>query len=368
MVNSKAISVIVVLIIIGAIGGYYYVGSQRSTPTTPTAPTTQSEMITVPSIMTVTTESTMSGATQFSSSTQALATGPVMITVSGAFALYPLMVTWGEAYKSINPNVQVQVSAGGAGKGMSDVLGGLVDIGMVSRNISQAELQRGAYPIEVARGGVVAIINPSNPVLAQILSRGLSQSILTGIFIDGNVTTWGQAIGQPPSPNAPLQLSDKIDVYTRSDSSGAASSWAGYLGKTQEDLIGVGVFGDTGMLEAVQTDNLGIGFVNLPYAYDNATGKQIAGIVVAPLDLKNNGALDSSEKFYDTRQALSSAVASGVYPVRTDLYLVTKGKPTGAVKALMIWILSYGQKVVVAQGFVQLSATVIAREMAQLGS
>jgi phosphate transport system substrate-binding protein len=367
VVSKKLIAVIVVVIIVGAIGGYYYVGSQGSTATTQSETTIAQQS--TQSSMTGVTESTITPSTQLTSSTQTMPLGQVTIAVSGAFAIYPLMVTWAQEYHSINPNVQIEVSAGGAGKGMSDVLGGLVDIGMVSRNISQAELQKGAYPIEIVKGGVVAIVSPSNPVLAQVLSRGLSKSILEEIFVYGNVTTWGQAIGQPPTPNGPVQLSDKIDVYTRSDSSGAATSWAAYLGnKAQEDLVGVGVYGDTGILEAVQTDPNGIGYVNLPYAYDNSTGKQVSGIVVVPLDLKNNGIIDSRENFYATRQDVSNAVATGLYPVRTDDFLVTKGKPTGATEAFLIWILSDGQKYVTPEGFVQLPSTVIAQELARLQS
>jgi len=367
VVNTKIIaSIVVVLIVIGAIGAYYYVGTSGSGATSQGESAAQS---------TQSTESTTGGViapvltqTLFTSSTQSTSPLQGSIAVSGAFAIYPLMVTWGEQFQSLNPSVQVQVSAGGAGKGMSDVLGGLVDIGMVSRNITQVELQRGAYPVEVAKGGVVAVVNPSNPVLAQILSRGLSKPTLAGIFIDGNVTTWGQAIGESSASNAPAQFSDKIDAYTRSDSAGAATSWAAYFGKTQQDLVGVGVFGDTGMLQAVETDPLGIGFVNLPYAYDNSTGSQVKGIVVVPLDLKNNGVLDTSENFYATLRGVSSAVATGAYPIRTDLYLVTKGKPTGTVKVFILWILTVGQKDVVPEGFVQLPSSVIAQEVAQLQS
>ena len=48
------------------------------------------------------------------------------ITVSGAFALYPMMVAWAEEYQNIHPGVRIDVSAGGAGKGMADTLGGAV--------------------------------------------------------------------------------------------------------------------------------------------------------------------------------------------------------------------------------------------------
>ena len=40
-----------------------------------------------------------------------------------------------------------------------------------------------------------------------------------------------------------------------------------FLGKKQEDLLGIGVFGDPGLNEAVRKDALGIGFNNINYAY-----------------------------------------------------------------------------------------------------
>ena len=57
------------------------------------------------------------------------------LSLSGAFALYPLAVVWAEEFQKLNPDVKVDVSAGGAGKGMTDVLAGVVDFGMVSREV-----------------------------------------------------------------------------------------------------------------------------------------------------------------------------------------------------------------------------------------
>ena len=54
-----------------------------------------------------------------------------IITISGAFALYPLMVRWGEEYSNLHPGVQFDISAGGAGKGMTDALSGAVAIWIV---------------------------------------------------------------------------------------------------------------------------------------------------------------------------------------------------------------------------------------------
>ena len=56
------------------------------------------------------------------------------LSFSGAFALYPMAVKWSEEFKKVHPDVKIDISAGGAGKGMTDVLNNMVDIGMVSRS------------------------------------------------------------------------------------------------------------------------------------------------------------------------------------------------------------------------------------------
>ena len=66
------------------------------------------------------------------------------LSLSGAFALYPLAVEWADEFKKNNPDVRVDVSAGGAGKGMTDVLAGMVDFGMVSREVYPPEIEKGA--------------------------------------------------------------------------------------------------------------------------------------------------------------------------------------------------------------------------------
>src|SRR5581483_9823041 len=50
------------------------------------------------------------------------------ISISGAFGLYPISVKWAEEFRKIHPGVRFDISAGGAGKGISDALGGMVDL------------------------------------------------------------------------------------------------------------------------------------------------------------------------------------------------------------------------------------------------
>jgi len=60
--------------------------------------------------------------------------------------LYPLAVKWEKPSSKYNPNVKLDISAGGAGKGMTDVLAGAVDLGMVSREIDKAEKAKALFP------------------------------------------------------------------------------------------------------------------------------------------------------------------------------------------------------------------------------
>lgn len=155
--------------------------------------------------------------------------GSTTITISGAFALYPMMVKWTEEYQKLHPDVHFDVSAGGAGKGMSDVLNGAVDIAMVSREVRSEETDQGAIPVAVVKDAVVAVVNADNPVLDDLLAAGLTPEKSGGVWITGDITTWGELAG--------TDNSDPISVYTRANSSGAAEMWALYSGGEAQEYL-----------------------------------------------------------------------------------------------------------------------------------
>ena len=283
------------------------------------------------------------------------------ISLSGAFALYPLAVKWADEFKKIHPEVKIDISAGGAGKGMTDALSKMVDIGMVSREINSEEVKKGAFAIAVAKDAVVPTISAQNPVLTDILAKGLKKDAANNIFVTGKYKTWGQAVGT--KSGAPLH------VYTRSDACGAGETWATYFGKKQDDLLGVGVYGDPGVALAVKKDVVGIGYNNIAYAYDAKSRKPNPGSRVIPLDLNNNGKLDADENFYNTLDEVVNAIATGKYPSppARDLYFVTKGKPTSKVVTEFIkWILTDGQKFVLESGYINLSKDKLEKETAKI--
>jgi phosphate transport system substrate-binding protein len=271
------------------------------------------------------------------------------VTISGAFALYPMAVKWAEEFRKINPDVHIDISAGGAGKGMTDVLSGTADIGLVSRDINPIEIKKGAFPIAVTKDAVVPTMSAGNPILNELKTKGIKRDAMVNLWVNGKAKTWGQATGI--KSNAP------IHVYTRSDASGAAETWGKYLGVKQEDLLGVGVFGDPGVATAVKKDPVAIGYNNIVYVYDSKTKKQTNGVMVVPLDLNKNGKIDADENFYDTIDDLIAAIGSGKYPSppARDLYFVTKGKPSNRVLSAFInFVLTKGQTYVHESGYINI--------------
>jgi phosphate transport system substrate-binding protein len=284
------------------------------------------------------------------------------IRVSGAWALYPMMVKWGEEYRKLHPRVRVDISAGGAGKGVADALTGLVNVGMVSREIAQEEIKQGAFYVPVVKDAVFPIMNDENPVFQKGWSaKGIKRQTFIDLWIKGKDLTWGKVAGNDSKY--------KVHAYTRSDSCGAAETWAQYLGgKNQEDLQGIGVYGDPGLAEAVRKDFLGIGYNNLNYAYDFKTGLPPKGLRIVPIDLNENGRIDPEEDLKTKNRAIQ-AIASGIYPSppTRDLYLLMKDNPKGLTKEFIRWILAEGQKYVEEIGYIKLTKTQVSFALKKLG-
>ncbi|MCF8364140.1 MAG: PstS family phosphate ABC transporter substrate-binding protein [Bacteroidales bacterium] len=284
------------------------------------------------------------------------------ISISGAFALYPITARWAEEFRKINPDLRIDISAGGAGKGMADALSGMVDLGMFSRGISPSEKEKGVWWLAVTRDAVLPTVNAKNPLIAQLLETGISPKVFQGIYFEQSIKSWDQCPG--------LQgLQKNINIFTRSDACGAAQMWAEFLGTNQESLAGIGVFGDPGMADAVKGDPLGMGYNNVVYVYDINTRLKYPGLEVIPIDINANGRIDQEEDFYESLDLVMGAIAENKYPSppARDLYFVAAKKPNSpAVKAFLKWILTEGQQFVHEAGYVKLSDTVIARGINKL--
>ena len=127
--------------------------------------------------------------------------------------------------------------------------------------------------------------------------------------------------------------------------------------------------GDPGIADAVKKDVDGIGFNNTQYIFDMQTGNKIQGIDILPLDVNENGKIDSAENFYTNLNSVEEAVLNGNYPsppVR-DLYFVCKRKPTNQlILDYFKWVLTDGQQYIKDAGYIPLPDDVIKEQLKKL--
>lgn len=104
------------------------------------------------------------------------------ISVVGSTSIGPLMEKLAEAYKELNPDVQIDITANGSSAGMTAAIEGTADIGMASRELKdeeKAELNSDA----IALDGIAVVINKDNSV------EDLSLDQVKEVF-QGKTTDW----------------------------------------------------------------------------------------------------------------------------------------------------------------------------------
>lgn len=279
------------------------------------------------------------------------------IAISGAFALYPLAVKWAEEFQKLNPDVIIDVTAGGTGKGVTDVLSETAEIGMCGRDLNENEIMQGAWAVAVTKDAVLASGNTQNPVLTDIFKKGISKEQFAKIYAE-QAKTWGEIVG---NDNA-----TKIEVYKRSDAGGVTESWSKFLGIDQDELKGIGIFGDPGVAEAVKKAPNGIGFNNTLYVFDAKTRLPYPGITPLPIDIDGNGNLEPKENVYQNLDTLINAINDGRFPSppARNLFLFTKGKPKNEIAIIFIkWVLTDGQKFCKESGYINLPQSTLDAEL-----
>jgi phosphate transport system substrate-binding protein len=281
-----------------------------------------------------------------------------IIKISGANALQPMMEIWVKEYQKLHPEIQIDVSGGGAGKGMTEALAGVVDIGMYSKDVTSNDITNGVFWVSVASDAVVVTMNSQNPVKDTVLMKGVTKAQLQDIFIhiydNRTIKTWGDFIGDS---NASTQ---RIWVFTRQDSCGAAEMWAKYLGPYLQDNLTAAAdaaqIEDAGVRTAIQGNKNSIGYNNINTVYDIQTKLPYPGILPIPLDLNENGMIDQNESFYNNSADIVNAIRNHIYPwpPARNLHLVTEGNFSGMVKDFVQWILTDGQQYVEISGYLKL--------------
>jgi phosphate transport system substrate-binding protein len=85
------------------------------------------------------------------------------INISGSTSLKPLMDELVKSFRSLQPNVTVNVGGGGSGQGYSDAKDNVTDFGMISDDFN-AEKAPGCTFYTVCKDGIAVIVHKDNPL------------------------------------------------------------------------------------------------------------------------------------------------------------------------------------------------------------
>jgi phosphate transport system substrate-binding protein len=246
------------------------------------------------------------------------------LRVTGSTTVFPIAQAAADAYMEKNLKADIQVSGGGSGVGVQAIGEGTTDIGMSSREITDAEKAKypDLVPIDVATDAVVIIVNPSNPVTSLTLDQ------IRGIY-NGTYQGWNSVGGSLTYPV----------VIGRDSASGTRVYFSEAVMKNEKYRPDMREMNSNGAVKQTVAQTPGaIGYVGLGFV--DSTVKAI--------------------KVYSNGEPVAPTIATVLahqYPISRPLYMITKGEPTGLSKDYLGFILSHeGQKIVQDQGFVPLQS------------
>lgn len=246
------------------------------------------------------------------------------VTVKGSDTMVILAQRWAENYMKANAGKRVQVTGGGSGIGIAALINGTTEIANASRAMKDAEKAKvrdrfNILPAEipVAKDGLAVYVQESNPI--EQLTLDQLRKIYTG-----DVTNW-KDVGGPDA---------KIVLYSRENSSGTYVFFKDHVLKGDDFAAAAQTLpGTAAVVNAVAKEKFGIGYGGAAYA---------KGVKEVKLVGKDGKAyLPNAEN-----------VAQGVYPLSRNLFMYTRGKPSGEAKAFIDYCLSAeGQAVVTQVGY-----------------
>ncbi len=260
--------------------------------------------------------------------------GGTSIQNTGSDTMVNLAQAWAEVYRTVKPDVSIEVSGGGSGVGISALRTGTVDIANASRAIKPSEAQQakantGKDPKEFIVGydGIGIYVHKDNPIEEITLAQ------LGEIYGEAaKITKWSQ-LGVKLEPDA-------IVIYSRQSNSGTYQFFReAVLGKGDFRRGTLDMHGSKDVVDAIEKTEGGIGYSGMGYKTEGVKFVNVS---------KGSG----EPAFMPTVEN----VLSGTYPIARPLHMYTLGEPEGEIKAYLDWAMSpAGQAIVSENGYVPLA-------------
>lgn len=232
------------------------------------------------------------------------------LMVIGSTSVEPLMQKFIDTYT----DATVEMQAPGSSQGIAAAQDGTADIGMSSRELKDTET--GLTPTAIAYDGIVAVVNPNNPV------NDLTQDQLARIF-KGEITNWKQ-VGGPDK---------KIAVFYREAGSGTRGAFEELLKLEDVDESFVAGIMDatSGVIQSVKGNEAAIGYISYGSMSTDVKALKVDGV-----------------------ECTAATVKDKSYAIARPFLVVTKeGASNAAAQAFIDYMLSdAGQKIVTDSNYV----------------
>ncbi len=266
-------------------------------------------------------------------------------TISCTPDLYSMASQWAKEYNRINPDVRIEVI---------NLTGRNIDQG-TDENLSFVSNQSRAiinneanWKMVIGRDVIVPFINAANPYLKELMNNGISQEKFTQLFNNMDKQNWGTLVAE--SKNTAVHL------YMVNDETVKAGV-AKFLKSTKVPVAGIIVGNKDEVVMAVQNDLYAIGFSKIVDIKGMDSYGLAENLRLLPIDKNGNGTIEYMEDIYSDANTLLRGVWIGKYPksLYSNIYAFSKKQPTNETEmAFLSWVLTDGQKYLIANGYCSL--------------
>jgi len=309
--------------------------------------------------------------------------GKVLLTAAGATFPYPIYSKWFDVYHTQNPGIEINYQSIGSGGGIRQLQAGTVDFGasdvpMTDEQLAQSKVKILHFPT------VLGADVPSYNVAGVTGDLNFTQKALAGIFL-GAITKWNDPEIAKANPGVNLPDADIVVVH-RSEGSGTTFIWTDFLSKVSDEWknkvgrgasvnwpVGLGNKGNEGVTGLVKQTPNAIGYIELVYAVQNnisygkvqnAAGKFVKADLAGVTAAAAGAAKDMPEDF---RVSITNAPGATAYPISSFTWLLIPAQiqdtaKRDAIKGVLKWMLTEGQKYNEGLSYAQLPKEVIAKE------
>ncbi|WP_413298985.1 phosphate ABC transporter substrate-binding protein [Bacillus sp. 1P10SD] len=225
------------------------------------------------------------------------------LVVSGSSAMQPLVAAAAEEFMAANPNVDIQVNAGGSGTGLSQVAEGSVQIG----NSDVFAEEKEGIPADQLVDHKVAVVGMTAAVNPKVGIKDIKKEDLIKVFT-GKITNWKELGGKD----------QKIVLVNRPDSSGTRAVFNKFALDGATPAEGITEDSSNTVKKIINETDGAIGYLAFSYFTDDS---------VTPL------AIDGVEPTGEN-------VQSGKFPVWAYEHSYTKGEATDLAKEFIDYMMS----------------------------